>query len=97
LTVYWHAVFAACVTVNVLPATVIVPTRCDELVLAATVNVTRALPVPLVAELNVSHDALLCAVQLHPGAAVIFVQPPVPLAGAANEFGVIENEHVPAA
>ena len=87
--------FAACVTVNALPAIVIVPTRCDELVLAATVNPTLPLPAPLVAVVNVSHDALLCAVQLHPAGPVIVVDPLVPFDGADSAPGLIENEQVP--
>ena len=89
--------FAACVTVNVLPAIVIVPTRCDELVEASTVNPTLPLPVPLVAVLNVSHGELLCAVHAHPAVAVIAVEPLVPFEGAPKAPGLIENEQDPAA
>ena len=54
---------AACVTVNVMPAIVIVPTRVLPVVLAATLYQTHPRPVPLAPAVMVSHAALLVAVQ----------------------------------
>ena len=62
---------AACVTVNVCPAMVIVPVR--ELVfgLDEALNVTVPLPLPLAPPVTVSQDVLLLtAVHAHPVAAV---------------------------
>jgi hypothetical protein len=51
---------AACVTVNVCPATVIVPVR-DAPVFAAMLNPTVPVPVPLAPDVTVIHGALLVA------------------------------------
>jgi hypothetical protein len=63
---------AAWVTVTVRPATVNVPVRCDEPVLAATVNVTVPLPVPLLPAVTVIHEAFDAALHVHPEVALTF-------------------------
>ena len=57
-------VLAACVTVNVWPATVTVPTRCARVVFAAAVNDAGPLPVPEAVP-TVNQLALLTAVHAH--------------------------------
>ena len=59
---YVHAA-AACVTVKVWPATVIVPLRGELFGFAAALKATVVLPVPLVPLVTDSHAALLDAVQ----------------------------------
>ena len=56
---------AACVTVKTRPAMVRVPTR-EAPVLAATLNVTEPVPLPLTPEVTVSQVALLVVVQTQP-------------------------------
>ena len=56
---------AACVTLNVWPAMVMVPERAPP-ALAATLYVTGPFPLPLAPEVTVTHPALLLAVQAHP-------------------------------
>ena len=56
---------AACVTVNVWPATVMVPVRALP-GFAATLNATDPFPVPLAPEVTVTHATLLLAVQAQP-------------------------------
>ena len=69
---------AACVTVNVWPATVSVPLRGDVLVLADALKPTLPLPLPLAPLVTVSHPVLLLTpVQVHPVGAVTFVEPVV--------------------
>ena len=68
---------AACVTVNVWPATVSVPLRGDVLVLADALKPTLPLPVPLAPLVTVSHPVLLTPVHVHPVGAVTFVEPVV--------------------
>ena len=69
----------ACVTVNACPAIVNVPLRCDELVLAAALNPTAPLPLPLAPLVTVNHDVLLLTpVHAHPAGAVTFVEPVPP-------------------
>lgn len=68
---------AASVTVNVLPAIVSVADLATVVVLAAAVNPTLPVPVPLAPVAIVTHDAPLVAVQLHP-AVVVTVTAPVP-------------------
>jgi len=80
----------ACVTVNVWPATVIVPVRCGP-VLAATVNWTVPAPEPLAPAVMVIHESLLAAVQAHPVAAVTLTDPDPPLAGKLCEAGLMVN------
>jgi hypothetical protein len=67
------------VTVNVCPATVIVPVRCGP-VLAATENCVTPLPVPLAPPEIVIHAALLVAVHAQPVAVVMLTEPGPPLA-----------------
>jgi hypothetical protein len=83
----------ACVTVTVCPATVAVPVRALELVLAATVSVTVPPPLPD-AGLTVIHDAPLDAVQPHP-AGLVTVTEDVP-APAPTDTVVGEAENVQA-
>ena len=68
---------AVCVTVNVWPPTVIVPVRALVALLAATLNATVAVSVPLAVLVTVTQLTLLVAVQLHP-APVVTVKDPVP-------------------
>jgi hypothetical protein len=82
---------AACVTVNVCPAIVNVPVRCDAVEFGAMLNETLPLPSPLVAPTSVSHEALLVAVHAHPVTPVMFVVVDPPAAVAENAFGAIEN------
>ena len=68
-----------CVTVNVCPPIVNVPLRCDELVLAAALNPTAPLPLPVAPLVSVSQLVLLLtAVHAHPAGAVTFVEPVPP-------------------
>jgi hypothetical protein len=60
---------AACETVTVWPAIVIVPVRA-ELVLAATANVIVPVPFPAAPLVTVSHVALVADVHAHPAGAV---------------------------
>jgi len=82
-----------CVTVNVPPATVIVPTRLAVVVLAATLYVAVPFPVPAPA-VTVIHDAPLAAVQGQPAGAVTLMLPGPP--EPANDWldGDRETEHV---
>jgi len=76
---------AACVTVNVWPATVMVPVRTLP-GFAATLNTTAPFPVPLAPKVTVTHAALLVAVQAQP-VAVDTATVPVP-PGAVTEADV---------
>lgn len=78
-----------CVTVNVRPATVAVPERCDGVVLAATVSDTLPLPEPLAPAETVSQLALLAAVQPHPEAVATATTVVSPAAAAVRVVGVI--------
>jgi len=62
--------YPSSVTVNVCPATVIVPVRWFGSLLPATVNATVPFPVALLPEVMVIQLALLVAVQLQPPEAV---------------------------
>jgi hypothetical protein len=84
----------SCVTVNVCPPAVIVPLRATP-VLAATVNCTCPLPVPLAPDVMASHAALLLAVQAHPAPAVTVNDPDAPPDGTVWPAGASENEHPP--
>ena len=68
---------AACVTVNVWPATAMVPVRGPP-VFAATVNATDPLPLPLAPDVTVIQPALLLAVQaqLVPADTAVLPDPP---------------------
>ena len=59
-----------CVTVTAWPATVSVPSRCEDDVFAVAVKVTVPFPFPLAPPLIVSQPALLVAVHPHPPGAV---------------------------
>lgn len=60
----------ACVTVNVWPATVIVPVRVRPAAFAATLKPTLPVPLPVPPEVTVIHDALVTAVHAQPEVAV---------------------------
>ena len=60
---------AACVIVNVWPATVTVPVRTPP-GFAATLNATEPFPVPLAPAMTVTQATLLLAVQVQPLATV---------------------------
>jgi hypothetical protein len=87
---YVH-VLAACVTVNVRPATVSVPVRCDVLVLGAMVKLAGPLPDPLAPAVTVIHVTLLSAVHAHPEVVVTVVEPLAPAAAADWLDGEIEK------
>jgi len=74
-------VFAACVTVNVWPATVTVPLRWLSVGFAAAVNEAGPLPVPDAVS-TVSQLALLTAVQAHVASDAVTVVDAVPPAAA---------------
>jgi hypothetical protein len=85
---------AACVTVNVRPATVSVPVR-EAPVFAPTVNATDPLPVPLPDEVMVIHGALLAAVHAQPDCVwMSMAVPGPPVAGMFSLEGEIEYEQV---
>jgi hypothetical protein len=70
---------AACETVNVCPATVIVPPRGAD-VFAAAAKVTTPLPVPDAPAVMLNHGALEVAVQAHvPAEAVTAIEPDPPV------------------
>lgn len=73
-----HALGAACVTVKVLPAIVIVPVRVVVPVYAATVNVALPDPLPLEPAIMVIHGALLLAVHAQPAPALTVLLPVPP-------------------
>jgi hypothetical protein len=68
---------AACVTVNGWPAIVSAPVR-EAPVLAATVNVTDPLPLPLAPDVTVIHAAPLVALHWHVLAAETVTGVPAP-------------------
>jgi hypothetical protein len=79
--------------VKIKPATVIVPLRAALAALGATATLIVPGPVKEAAEVSVSQEALLTALQLHPDAvrtaiAMLFV----PLAGAFAEAAPREYE-----
>ena len=83
----------ACVTVNVLPATVNVPVRGVDAVVAAAVKLTDPLPVPLAPALMVSHATLLVADHPHPAPAVTPTVPLPPAAATDCDTGEINGAH----
>ena len=87
---------AACVTVKVLPAIVSVADLPGVAVLAAAVNPTLPLPLPVAPVEIVTHDAPLVAVQAHPAAAVTVTVPVPPAAGSDWLAGEIAYEHAAA-
>ena len=73
---------AACVTVKLCPAIVSVPLRGLMLLLAAALNATVPLPLPLAPLVTVSHDVLLLTpVHAQPAGVVTAVEPVPPPAG----------------
>ena len=82
LTVNVHDA-ATCVTVNVLPAIVSVADLPTVVTLAAAVNPTLPLPLPVAPLVIVTHDAPLVPVQLHPAVVVTATVPVPPVAGTA--------------
>ena len=76
--VYAHA--PACVTVNVLPATVSVPVREAVAVLAATLNLAVPFPDPDAPAVTVIHELLLTAVHAQVEPVVMAVVPVPPAA-----------------
>jgi hypothetical protein len=67
----------ACVTLNVLPATMMVALREALAVFAAMVNVAVPFPVPLLV-LSVIHDAVVLACHAHPLLVVTEMLPAAP-------------------
>jgi hypothetical protein len=81
-----------CVMLNVCPAMVRLADL-DGPVVAATLNCTWPLPLPLVPEVIVTHGALLAAVHAHPSPAVT-VTVPAPPPGVTDWLcGEIEKVH----
>src|SRR5215831_257769 len=74
----------------------IVPLRALLLLVAAAMNATEPLPVPLVPAVTVSHVALLTAVHAHEPPAVTVTEPLPPAAGTDWLVGEIEDEHAAA-
>ena len=80
---------AACVTVNARLAIVTVPVRAAP-VLAAIVIATEPLPLPLVPDVMVIHEALLtAAVQLQPAGAVTATGLMAPPVAATSRLAVL--------
>jgi hypothetical protein len=71
---------AGSLTVNVCPAMVRLPDLGLEVVLAAALNWTVPLPLPLPPAVMLSHDTLLVAAQPHPVGAVTVTEPAPPVA-----------------
>jgi hypothetical protein len=84
----------ACVTVKVWPATVIVPVRFVDPVLAAALNETEPGPEPGVPPVTVIQGALLVAFQLQPAAAVTATLPVPPAAAMLVDVGEIDGAQV---
>ena len=71
-----------CVTLKLCPPIVSVPVRELVLLLAAALNATVPLPLPLAPPVTVSHDVLLLTpVHAHPAGDVTPVEPVPPPAG----------------
>jgi hypothetical protein len=84
---------AACVTVNVWPATVSVPVRAVVAVLAAALKETVPLPEPLAPLVTASQEALLTAVHAQPVPAVTFTVPVPPAAGTDADVAESAGAH----
>lgn len=84
---------AACDTVNVCPAIVMVPLR-ESLAFADTTYATLPLPVPDPPELTEIHAALLAALHAQPVVVETVTVPVLPPVGALAFVGEIEYEHV---
>jgi hypothetical protein len=74
-------------TVNVFPAMVTVPVRCEDTVLTATAMATDPEPVPLAPEVTVIHVALLVAVHAQPLVVVTEVVAGPPPAATEADVG----------
>jgi len=97
LIAYVHGA-AACVTENVCPAIVSEPLRCVPLGLAAALNATGPVPLPLAPLVTVSHDVLLLTpVHAQPARVVTVVDPVPPPAPTDWLVGLIEYVHPAAA
>ena len=84
-----------CVTLKLCPAIVRVPVREVVLLLAAALNATVPLPLPLAPPVTVSQDVLLLTpVHAHPASDVTPVEPVPPAAGTQPFVGTIEYVHV---
>jgi hypothetical protein len=77
---------ASCVTLNVLPAMVIVPVRSAAFGLAATVKLTVPLPLPLAPELTVMNGELLTAVHVDDGQLPVKATLTMPVLPEAPKF-----------
>jgi hypothetical protein len=84
-----------CVTVNVDPAIVSVPTRLVVLVLAAMLNVTVPAPDPDAPAPTVIHATLLTAVHWQPVPAVTVLLPEPPAAATDWDDGEMVGVHAP--
>ena len=83
---------AACVTVNVCPATVSVPVRGLVVVLGAALKLAEPDPVPVAPLVSVNQVVLLLTpVHEHPAGAVTVVEPEPPEAATDALVGEIEN------
>lgn len=80
------------VTVKICPAIVIVPFRAGPVV-AAAVNWTSPLPLPLAPDVIVSHGTWLAAVQMHPGPAVTATFPVDAADESVADVGAIVYAH----
>jgi hypothetical protein len=80
--VHGDATAAACVTVNVCPATLRVPVRCVP-ALAAMLYPTTPFPFPVAPDVTVIHVALLAAVHAQPDPAVTAIVPVLAAADAS--------------
>ena len=87
---------AACVARSVLPPTVKLALRVAPVLEAAAKDIV-ALPVPLAADVTVSHDALLATLHAQPAPAVSVVVPPPPVAAKLALDGLKVNVHPAAA
>jgi hypothetical protein len=79
----------ACVTVNILPAAVIVPVRESELAFAAAVNPTEPLPEPVAPDVIVIQVSVVDEVQPQPVGAVTVIVPVPPPATTDCDVGEI--------
>ena len=89
-TIEYVHVRPGCVTLKLCPAIVSVPVRGLVLLLAAALNATVPLPLPLAPPVTVSHDVLLLTpVHAHPAGDVTPVEPVPPPAGTEPLVGAI--------
>ena len=83
-----------CVTLKLCPAIVNVPVRGLILLLAAALNATVPLPLPLAPLVTVSQDVLLLTpVHAHPAGDVTSVEPVPPAAATEPLVGAIAYVH----